>query len=241
VGLAATGGLVWTHALSGAQATELALRPPGALAPDEFLATCIKCGQCVEACPFDALELAQADDASALGTPSFEPRETPCYMCEDVPCIRECPTGALAKETPIEDARMGLAVITDQETCLAYQGLRCEVCYRVCPVIGRAISLEFRPQERTGKHAFFIPVVNSDFCTGCGMCEHACVLEESAIRVLPHKIAQGKVQENYRFGWTETPRISEDFGGAETPEAPWKGDNRRILEDINDLSGIEEP
>ena len=46
---------------------------------------------------------------------------------------------------------MGLAVIVDQENCLSYQGLRCEVCYRVCPLIDRAIKLETRHNARTGK------------------------------------------------------------------------------------------
>ena len=241
VGLAAAGGLVWTHTLSRAEASELTLRPPGALEPSDFLALCIKCGQCVEACPFDTLELADAGDSAAIGTPRFEARKTPCYMCEDTPCIRECPTGALAKGTAIEDARMGLAVLADQETCLAYKGLRCEVCYRTCPLMGRAISLEFRPQARTGAHAFFLPIVNSDHCTGCGMCEHACVLEEPAIRVLPRALAKGKVQETYRFGWIDTPTISEDFAGAEAPSVPWEGNPERVLDEINDLSGIEEP
>jgi ferredoxin-type protein NapG len=241
VGLAATGGPVWTQAVSQSAAPELALRPPGALEKREFLASCIKCGECVEACPFDTLQLAKADDGIGIGTPWFAARKTPCYMCEDTPCIRECPTGSLARGTAIEDARMGLAVLADQETCLAFRGLRCEVCYRVCPLMGRAISLEFRSQARTGKHAFFLPVVNSDHCTGCGMCEHACVLDEAAIKVLPRELAKGAVQQGYRFGWTEPAAISEDFGGADDPEGPWQGDPRRVLEEINDLSGIEEP
>ena len=35
---------------------------------------------------------------------------------------------------------MGLAVLSDQENCLAFQGLRCEVCYRACPLMGEAIT-----------------------------------------------------------------------------------------------------
>jgi ferredoxin-type protein NapG len=164
-------------------------------------------------------------------------------MCEDVPCVKACPTDALTKGTEIKEAQMGLAVLTDQETCLAFQGLRCEVCYRVCPVMGEAISLEFRSQERTGKHAYFLPVVDSDHCTGCGKCEHSCILEEPAIRVLPRELAQGRLGEHYRFGWKEDAKISRDFTAPDSaPDIPaWEENMDRVLESLNDLSGIEEP
>ncbi len=84
--------------------------------------------------------------------------------------------------TDIDQARMGVAVLIDHETCLNYLGLRCDVCYRVCPLIDKAITLELQHNQRTGKHAMFLPTVHSDVCTGCGKCEHACVLEEAAIR-----------------------------------------------------------
>ena len=38
------------------------LRPPGALEEDEFLASCIKCGQCVQVCPVEAIFLADIFD-----------------------------------------------------------------------------------------------------------------------------------------------------------------------------------
>ena len=38
------------------------LRPPGALLEDEFLASCIKCGQCVQVCPVEAIKLADLVD-----------------------------------------------------------------------------------------------------------------------------------------------------------------------------------
>jgi ferredoxin-type protein NapG len=107
------------------------LRPPAALPEEQFLAKCIKCGLCVEACPYDALVLAAPGDHRPIGTPYFLPREKPCRMCSDVPCAAACPTGALdpalveerdasgAGRSEINRARMGLAVI-DRETCIAY-------------------------------------------------------------------------------------------------------------------------
>lgn len=200
VAVAATGGLVWTKVVADAKAAGIAYRPPGALPNDAFLATCIRCGQCVEACPFDTLKLADASDPHQAGTPFFEPRKEPCHMCGDAPCIEACPSGALVKGTAIEDADMGVAVLTDQENCLAFLGLRCEVCYRACPVQGDAITLEFReqePQHGSDRHAFFLPTVHADHCTGCGKCEYVCVIEEPAIRVLPRDIARGQVADHY--------------------------------------------
>jgi ferredoxin-type protein NapG len=109
--------------------------------------------------------------------------------------------------------------------------------------MGRAIHLEFEPQERTGKHAFFLPVVDSEHCTGCGRCEHACILERAAIRVLPHDRVQGRQGEHYRFGWKEEPHISRDFTAPErAPTLPgWEGGMERVLEELDDLKGIEDP
>jgi ferredoxin-type protein NapG len=165
-------------------------------------------------------------------------------MCEDAPCIAACPTDALLPGTAIEDARMGLAVLIDRETCLAFHGLRCEVCYRVCPLMGNAIRVEMRPQERTGKHAYFLPVVDSEACTGCGMCERSCILEEAAIKVLPRELAKGRLGEHYRFGWKEEPVISRDFATpSKAHEDPAWGERglERVIDRMNDLSGIEEP
>ncbi|MDR2000135.1 MAG: ferredoxin-type protein NapG [Zoogloeaceae bacterium] len=181
-----------------------ALRPPGALPEEKFLGACVRCGLCVRDCPYDTLKLATLGESVAIGTPYFEARKIPCEMCEDVPCVKACPTGALDREfTDINKARMGLAVLIDQENCLNFLGLRCEVCYRVCPVIDKAITLERMHNPRSDRHALLLPTVHSDACTGCGKCEQACVLPEPAIKILPIKVAQGRLSEHYRKGWEE--------------------------------------
>ncbi len=193
-----------------------AIRPPGVNDELDFQAACIRCGLCVRDCPYDMLKLAQPGENIPLGTPWFEARAAACEMCEDIPCVKACPTGALdPKLTKIDDARMGLAVLIDQENCIAFHGLRCEVCFNVCPVRGKAITLDRRHNERTGKHAFFIPVVHSDSCTGCGKCEQACVVEEATIKILPQHLAQGKMGDFYRLGWEEKQKAG---GSLVTPD-----------------------
>ncbi|MBL3526942.1 MAG: ferredoxin-type protein NapG [gamma proteobacterium endosymbiont of Lamellibrachia anaximandri] len=196
------------------------LRPPGALPEEDFLGACIRCGLCVRDCPYDMLFLGEVGDDVATGTPYFVARTGPCEMCEDIPCIAACPTNALDHGlTDIEESRMGLAVVVDQETCIAFHGLRCEVCFNVCPIRGKAITLDLQHNVRSGKHALFIPVVHFDACTGCGLCERACILEEAAIKVFPTDLAKGELGKHYRLGWKE----KEKAGGAlVTPDVEHK-------------------
>ena len=201
-------------ALYGQQARALpadALRPPGALAEERFLGACVRCGLCVRDCPYDTLKLAELGEAvPATGTPYFTARDVPCEMCDDIPCVAACPTGALDPGlTDIDDARMGVAVLVDQEHCLNFLGLRCDVCYRVCPAIDAAITLERTHNTRTGKHAVFAPAVHADHCTGCGKCEKSCVLPEAAIKVLPQRLARAKPAEHYRLGWEEKEKAGK--------------------------------
>lgn len=185
-----------------------AIRPPGALPEEQFLASCTRCGLCVRDCPYDTLKLAELGDTVPTGTPYFTARDVPCEMCEDIPCVAACPTGALDPALKnIDDARMGIAVLIDHETCLNYLGLRCDVCYRICPLIDEAITLERHHNTRTGKHAMYLPTVHSEICTGCGKCEEVCVLEDTAIKVLPEHIAKGTLGRHYRPGWKEKSRL----------------------------------
>jgi len=173
-------------------------RPPGALAESDFLAACIRCGKCVQACPYNTLLLADLDDGENSGTPYINFRQTPCYMCEDLPCIQACPTDALDHDLKnVFDSCMGTAVITDREACLSLNGIRCEICYRVCPLIDKAITIKKSPQTMTGKHTIFEPIIHKDICTGCGICENACPLDQAVIKILPSE--RGDKAQHYQF------------------------------------------
>ncbi len=203
-------GGVWGVSAKKARAISTrALRPPFALPEEAFNAACVRCGQCVQACPYDTLKLATVFHPSlATGTPYFKAREVPCELCEDMPCVKACPSGALDnKDRDIYQSTMGVALISDQEKCLNWRGLRCDVCYRVCPIIDEAITLEKEHNQRTGAHARLIPTVHSKACTGCGKCEQACVLSEAAIKVFHHDDVMGKQDDFYRSNETT------DYGG----------------------------
>ncbi|MDD6056401.1 MAG: ferredoxin-type protein NapG [Helicobacter sp.] len=208
IALSALGGIVWSSFLTKAEANLFVLRPPGALEEAEFLKHCIKCGLCVNACPFGTLKLADVNSAIPLGTPYFIAREVPCEMCPDIPCVPPCPTGALNAESlkdkdgiwEINNAKMGVAVV-DTQNCVAHWGIQCDACYRACPLLGEAIKLELRRNERTKKHSFLLPVVDNEICTGCGKCEKACITEKAAITILPRDAVLGVAGSNYIKGW----------------------------------------
>ena len=203
------------------------LRPPGARADEEeFLGRCVRCGLCVRACPYDCLRLAEFGEPTATGTPYFIAEEFPCYMCPDIPCVKACPTGALdPKLTDIKDARMGVARVVGTDRCLNYWfNHRCLACTTICPVYGkdRAITLEKEIWVKSDgtKQLRFIPTVNDENCTGCGMCEKNCPVARyaggAAIKVLPLSIAKRKDQRYHRRFTPEEQKAIETKAKAKT-------------------------
>ena len=67
-----------------------------------------------------------------------------------------------------------------------------------------------------------LPVVNSEACTGCGICEAQCPTEEPAIRVLPPELVKGRIGEHYRLGWDHEAGITQEYephaGDVEQPD-----------------------
>lgn len=158
------------------------LRPPGIQSEHDFMARCIKCGKCIEACPYAALHVAGPMQGAAAGTPHIEAREQACRLCADFPCVSVCPTQALRDVAEKHEPRMGYARI-EEDVCIAYQGYRCEVCYRVCPLIDEAITIDFQSLEGDEIHTKFAPVVNKDACVGCGLCVERCAVSEPYVPI----------------------------------------------------------
>jgi ferredoxin-type protein NapG len=149
------------------------LRPPGALVEREFLAACIRCGQCVEACPFDTLRLMDLNAGLKAGSPTFDAATNPCWLCQgydSLKCIDACPTNALERIDDPREVRIGLAVI-NEDTCLAYNGAMCRACWHACPYPNEAIVYD----------SMLRPTVDAAVCTGCGLCVHGCPVEPKAI------------------------------------------------------------
>ncbi|TWU04630.1 4Fe-4S dicluster domain-containing protein [Stieleria varia] len=144
-------------------------RPPGAIDEFQFLTGCTRCGDCLTACPYDAIVQAPDRLGNIAGTPVIEADTSACMMCEDFPCIASCKPGVLIDTIP---PIMGTARVIEH-LCLAHHHTTCTVCSERCPVEG-AIEVT------QGK-----PIVIEDTCTGCGVCRYVCPAPENAILLMP--------------------------------------------------------
>lgn len=187
------------------------LRPPAALAEPDFLAACIRCYRCQDVCRPGAIQFYTEKDGALAHTPYVDPAKTGCTLC--MLCGPECPTGALL---PIEDkaaADMG-SVELREDLCLSFKAKRirseqsllvdmgreatestatlerrgpCGECYMFCPLRNKAIKLL--------PGAFLAPIIFTEHCVGCGMCEDICrtvVRGEPAIRVVRTRFPSGR-------------------------------------------------
>ena len=148
------------------------VRPPGALAEDEFLSRCIRCGECMKACPTNGVHPAALEAGlEGVWTPVMRMTagycEYECKLCSEV-----CPSGAIRRLEIAEKRtiKIGLAYI-DRNRCLPYAyGRTCIVCEEHCPTPKKAIWLE----EVNGIKQ---PHVDASLCIGCGICANKCVIK----------------------------------------------------------------
>ena len=177
-----------------ANANPLLIRPPGSVDEKDFLARCIRCGQCMRVCPNNALHPTFMESGlEGLWSPIMIPKigycEPTCTLCGQV-----CPTGAIlemtqeakvgTKETPPN--RIGTAFF-DRGRCLPWAMAKpCIVCEEWCPTSPKAIYLkEETVVDSSGKEvAVKRPYIDPELCTGCGACEFACpVMDKRAVYV----------------------------------------------------------
>jgi len=103
-------------------ADDLLLRPPGAVDEESYRNLCIKCGQCLQVCPYDSILLEDIDGGATMGMAYIDPSKRGCYLCEAFPCVLACPTGALDHEhDSIKYVHMGVAIVVNESACLAQQ------------------------------------------------------------------------------------------------------------------------
>lgn len=150
------------------------LRPPGALPESEFLARCYRCGNCIEVCPAKAIHPLARQDVERAGTPYIDPDLAPCVLCDQLACMKACPSGALQVVPDRRQVRMGVAQV-DHAACLRRSSSLCTICLEVCPLGREAIDVSDGGEIE----------VKAGGCTGCGICQFNCPVRPRAIVVQP--------------------------------------------------------
>lgn len=144
-----------------------ALRPPWAVAEEEFSERCNRCGDCVLACARSGSGLLQFGDG---GYPVAVFNPAACTFCGD--CLSACESkqsGALQRGNPPWSLCIDIS-----SACLTEQQVVCRTCGEHCDTG----ALRFAPQ--LGRVA--APHIDHDRCTGCGDCLATCPTQ--AIRMV---------------------------------------------------------
>jgi len=174
------------------------IRPPFAINELEFLLSCTRCTDCIDACPHDVIfALSAKTGARSVATPALDLLNKGCHLCEDWPCVSACEAQSLklpddeqANQTSSDDdsddnnakpqlessttnkVHAKLARVSINEThCLPFSGPECGACISSCPVDG-ALTLDMVK-----------PVIDALLCSGCGLCRQACITEPKAIDI----------------------------------------------------------
>ena len=128
------------------------VRPPGALAEEDFLQRCVKCGQCMRVCPTNVIHPATLEAGlEGLWSPilNFRVGTSGCQL-NCIACGNICPTAAIRPLSLDEKlghggfaewgpVRMGTAFV-DRGRCLPWaMDEPCIVCQENCPVSPKAI------------------------------------------------------------------------------------------------------
>lgn len=178
------------------------LTPPGSLSARNLQQHCTACQLCISNCPNGVLR--PNTSLEHLMQPVMEYDKgycrPECTRCSDV-----CPTGAIKPITVEEKTaiQIGHAVWVKKNCIPLTDGQTCGNCARHCP----AGAIQMVPVDKTIKmneegkwvaadgtqlkerEILMIPVVDTEYCIGCGTCENLCPARPfSAIYVEGHEV-----------------------------------------------------
>lgn len=182
------------------------LRPPGSV--KNFESLCVKCGQCVQVCPYESIGLLANSDVFNLGSAYIDASKKGCYLCDLLPCVLACPSGALDHSTTHENVSMGVAVVKQINDCYANlaktlnendlkpllktpkNDMQKEAQNKIKENEDEICSLCVRCCPVNGAIELvklgdnILPKIESN-CVGCGVCQEVCLAK--IIEIIPNK------------------------------------------------------
>ena len=96
------------------------IRPPGSLKEKEFLASCIRCYRCQDACDVGAIQFFNEAEGKLFHTPYIDPSVKACNLC--MKCTKHCPTNAITPLEPASRAKVKMAMVElKKDLCLSHK------------------------------------------------------------------------------------------------------------------------
>jgi ferredoxin-type protein NapF len=126
-------------------------RPPWTDA--SFTETCVRCGDCVDACPENILFKSDG------GFPVIRFENAECTFCQE--CVKAC------NEPVFDLSRQAFAWRASiRDNCLALANIHCQSCQDAC----QYSAIQFAPELGHVP----TPQISVDDCIGCGACVAVC-------------------------------------------------------------------
>jgi ferredoxin len=161
------------------------VRPPMSREEHGFLSSCIRCAECMKACPTGILKPAGFTEHGlrALWSPVMVATEGYCMEGCNA-CSQACPTDAIMKY-PIEKKyayKAGTAVF-ESNRCISFTERKfCSECVKACPTDAIPVTAGWKPESGVGGEEVApegqVPErplqISYEKCVGCGACEYAC-------------------------------------------------------------------
>jgi ferredoxin len=143
------------------------LRPPGAIKEHEFTGQCLRCGNCIRACPSKIIH-PDTGQSGVLGFLSPVVRYKTDYCKKECnACTTVCPSGALQRLN-LEQKNRYVIGKASVDTALCLWGVsECHACLAPCPY--KAIKVQWNEEAYES-----FPGVDPLKCNGCGACEVVC-------------------------------------------------------------------
>lgn len=144
------------------------IRPPASLPWGLFNTLCVRCGNCIKACPTRIIAN-NTDKSDPVGwmTPVVSFENSYCLENCNM-CGRVCPSGAITEFSTEAKKQIVMAfAVVHLEDCLLTRQTECDRCKEACKY--NAIEINYMASLNQ-----VAPVVDEKKCVGCGACAVIC-------------------------------------------------------------------